>query len=181
MDYEIEEAKEYVLLYAIRNKISIVDSEDMMIDIRTPKKEIIKEKPIIESKNSSKYKIDEVEILDTLSGEGKIEIDFKKPNGAKTIEVWRKEGAMPKSRGDGVKVDYIEDEKIVDKELDENKTYGYILFSIFERNGRLQYSDGVTTFATPKSTKDNNEIFHPSINDKKNSPGFLSWLMEFFE
>ena len=181
MDYEIEEAKEYVLLYAIRNKISIVDSEDMMIDIRTPKKEIIKEKLIIESKNSSKYKIDEVEILDTLSGEGKIEIDFKKPNGAKTIEVWRKEGAMPKSRGDGVKVDYIEDEKIVDKELDENKTYGYILFSIFERNGRLQYSDGVTTFATPKSTKDNNEIFHPSINDKKNSPGFLSWLMEFFE
>lgn len=88
---------------------------------------------------------------------------------------------MPKNRGDGVKVEYIEDEKVVDKELDENKTYGYILFSIFERNGRLQYSDGVTTFATPKPSKDNDDIFHPSINDKKNNQGFLSWLMEFFE
>lgn len=181
MDYEIEDAKEYILLYCIRNKISIVDSEDMMIDIRTPKKEKIKEKPIIESKNYDKDNIDEVEILDTLSGEGKIEIDFKKPKGAKTIEVWRKEGAMPKKRGDGVKVEDIENEKVVDEELDENKTYGYILFSIFERNGRLQYSDGVTTFATPKPSKDNDDIFHPSINDKKNNQGFLSWLMEFFE
>ena len=181
IDYEIEEAKEYILLYCIRNKISIVDSEDMMIDIRTPKKEIIKEKPIIESKNYDKDNIDEVEILDTLSGEGKIEIDFKKPKGAKTIEVWRKEGAMTKKRGDGVKVEDIENEKVVDEELDENKTYGYILFSIFERNGRLQYSDGVTTFATPKPSKDNDDIFHPSINDKKNNQGFLSWLMEFFE
>ena len=90
---------------------------------------------------------------------------------------------MPKTRGDGVKVEDIRKEKVVDKELDENKTYGYILFSIFERNGRLQYSDGVTTFATPRSSEDNNDIFHPSItkNDKKNNQGFLNWLMEFFE
>lgn len=92
--------------------------------------------------NGPVMRLAEVEQLEARPESGDIHLRWKA--SAKTkVEVWKKEGSIPTGRGDGIKLNGVKGNEVVDREVDSDKQYGYLVISQYvDQDGKFLLSNG---------------------------------------
>ncbi|MEK7989371.1 MAG: zinc ribbon domain-containing protein [Thiotrichaceae bacterium] len=79
-----------------------------------------------------------------------IQMNWQVPPKTYDIEVWAKQGCVPMQRGDGRKLNNVRREGFIDNNLQNDVTYGYLIFLIFQDSkGNKIYSHGVKKQVQP--------------------------------
>ena len=105
----------------------------------------------VESSATPAYSYLNVTDIITYAGDRDVNISWKLPNGAKTVEVWKKEGSQPTKRGDGVKMPVSLKEAFVDSNIKNGTTYFYLVNTIYQTTTGEVASRGVIGKAIPSS------------------------------
>lgn len=96
------------------------------------------------------FRIGEIENLQIVPGDSRINIQWDSPGKAIDFEVYRKKGSTPLKRGDGQRLSARPD-GITDHGLNNDTLYGYRIIAVYrDENGNKCYSNGVDCRSRPK-------------------------------
>ena len=131
----------------------------------TPSKDSVLSNPV--------QRIAEVEYLNAKPSDGCINLIWKKPPNAISVEVFRKENGEPLNSSDGTKLEGVRHDGVLDSGLENGTSYGYRIITVYKGiSTSLQKSDGATILSTPSSPP-------PSIDtlktNRKNNKLYLTW------
>lgn len=81
---------------------------------------------------------------------GRIILSWSTETKTKKVEVWRKTGALPEKRGDGVKLEDVSLFGVEDENLFNGQNYGYRIIAIYkDSKDREVVAEGITCFGKP--------------------------------
>lgn len=147
------EARNFLLAFSIKNKISInINENDNDNYIKKEKSETIKKNEFIDVSP-------EVSNVRITSGNGEIKALWTAPKEASSIMVWRVEGKIPTKAGDGLALKKVTKEGFIDDGLKAGMDYGYIICVVYNKNGKQVYSKGIKKFGITESPKNKEAIF----------------------
>jgi hypothetical protein len=110
----------------------------------------------------------EVDSLRAEVHEEGIQLSWKSPGKTK-IEIWRKEGSLPQGRGDGMKVNGVKQQDVLDKNVEKDKEYGYLVLVQYEdQQGRPFFSKGVSIMSVHTTAA----IGNISVDEQKDMINF---------
>ncbi|ADL51035.1 hypothetical protein [Clostridium cellulovorans] len=109
-----------------------------------------------ENTETQSYKHEVYDVL-TKVGDRYIKVYWKNPTIPHYIEVWKKEGDIPMFRGDGQLIAKTKAMEVIDYQVENGKTYGYLIKVIYTKDNKEYETEGRTCFDTPKAPKNIDE------------------------
>ncbi|QSS99708.1 hypothetical protein IMZ31_16835 [Pontibacillus sp. ALD_SL1] len=115
-------------------------------------------------------KTSEVDQLRAVMTDEGIQLSWKSP-GRTRIEVWRKEGGLPKERGDGTKLSAVKQNGVLDKNVELEKEYGYVVFVQYADDQGMPFFSNGSTLKTIYST----DTVHPISVTEEKEQFYFNW------
>lgn len=144
-------------------------------------------KPSNRSKENTETQGYKHEVYDVLTkvGDRYVKVYWKNPTITHYIEVWKKEGDIPMFRGDGHLIAKTKAMEVIDYQVENGKTYGYLIKVIYTKDNKEYETEGRTCFDTPKApknpdeTKENKEYnYNKSVSGSQPKNKVKSTFME---
>lgn len=96
----------------------------------------------------------EVQKLSVLTGESNAQLTWDPDQAASHVEVWRKKGSIPIQSGDGIKLSGVSLNGVMDTNLENNQSYGYLVVTVYATANGPLYTKGVSCDCVPMTYPD---------------------------